>query len=184
MLGFNEIRKGKVIVYEGDPYVVVSAQFLRKQQRRPVMKTKLRGLKTGATKEHSFQQSDKVVEADVERRASQYLYRDGTQLQFMDTITYEQFAVESDMVAQLELLLEGSTVEVLLFAGKPITVELPIKVERTVIEAPPGVRGDTSNAGMKDVVIEGGVIIKAPMFVKVGDIIRVDTRDSSYQERV
>lgn len=183
MLGFNEIRKGKVIVYEGEPYVVVAANFLRKQQRRPVMKTKLRGLKTGATKEHSFQQSDKVVEADVERREAQFLYRDGNQLQFMDTTTYEQFVVESEMVAEIGLLIEGSAVEVLVFEGKPITVELPIKIERKVIEAPPGVRGDTSSAGMKDVVIEGGVTIKAPMFVKVGDVIRVDTRDVSYLER-
>lgn len=184
MLGFNEIRKGKVIVYEGEPYVVVAANFLRKQQRRPVMKTKLRGLKSGATKEHSFQQSDKVVEAEVLRREAQFLYRDGNQLQFMDTTTYEQFIVESEMVAELDLLLEGSAVEVLVFEDKPITVELPIKIDRKVIEAPPGVRGDTSSAGMKDVIIEGGAVIKAPMFIKVDDIIRIDTRDSSYQERV
>lgn len=184
MLSFNDIKKGAVIVFEEEPCVVLTAQFLRKQQRRPVMRTKLRVLRTGAVKEHSFQQSDKVAEADVERRTAQFLYVEGEQLQFMDQTSYEQFSMERDAVAAADLMLEGQEVTAVTFSGTPIGIELPIKIERKVIEAPPGIKGDTSSGAMKDIVIEGGVKIKAPLFVKAGDTIVIDTRDQSYEERV
>lgn len=184
MLQFKDIRKGVIIVFEGEPYVVASANFLRKQQRRPVMKTILRSLRTGVTKEHSFQQSDKVPEADVDRREAQFLYVEGDQLHFMDQTSYEQFMVPTNTVAAADLLLEGEIAEVVLFQGVPVTVQLPIKIDRKVVSAPPGIRGDTSSGAMKDVTVEGGVTIKTPLFVITGDMIRIDTRDYTYVERV
>lgn len=184
MLGFNDIRKGKIVDIAGQPYVVQSAEFLRKQQRKPVMRTILKHLATGATKEHSFQQSDKVEEADVDRIDTEYLYRDGQQYVFMQQTTYEQFSLDPDLVGDAhQYLLEGQQVALILFKGKPVVVELPIKIDRTVTEAPPGIRGDTSKSVMQEVTLEGGAKVKAPMFVKEGDRIRIDTREGTYVER-
>lgn len=184
MLGFNDIRKGKIVVLEGQPYVVASAEFLRKQQRKPVMRTILKHLQTASTKEHSFQQSDKVEEADVDRIDTQYLYREGQQFVFMQQATYEQYSIEPELVGDVaQYLLEGQPVDLILFRGKPVVVELPIKIDRLVVEAPPGVRGDTTKNVMQEVVVEGGAKIKAPLFIKEGDKIRIDTRTSIYVER-
>lgn len=184
MLGFNDIKKGKVITIEGEPYQVVSAEFLRKQQRKPVIRTVLKHLTTGQTKEHSFQQSDKVQEADIERRTYQFLFSEGDTYSFMDQKTYDQIELDAEAAKGVtQYLLEGQEVEILFFEGNSISVDLPIKIDRTVIEAPPGVKGDTSTNVTKDVIIEGGAKIKAPLFVKEGDRIRIDTRTSTYVER-
>lgn len=185
MLGFNDIKKGKLVVLDGEPFRVMSADFLRKQQRRPVMRTTLKSLISGNTKEHSFQQSDKVEEADVRRRPSQFLFRDDSSVTFMDQETYEQHQVAADTMDGADaFLVEGQLTDVMLFNSQPITAELPIKVERKVTEAPPGVKGDTASNATKDVVIEGGARIKTPLFVSEGDTIRIDTRTGSYVERV
>lgn len=185
MLGMTEIRKGRVIVWEGEPYVVSSADYLRKQQRRPVMKTVLKHIRTGATQEHSFQQSDRVEEANMDRRKAQYLYQTGDRYAFMDVVTYEQVELDKQVVGELAgYLLEGETVEVLVFEQNPILIEMPIKIKRKVVESPPGVRGDTSSNVMKDAVVEGGVKIKVPLFVNEGDTIVLDTRSGTYVERV
>lgn len=184
MLSMTDIRKGKIVVLDGEPYVVASADYLRKQQRRPVMRTQLKHLRTGATREHSFQQSDKVQEADIERKQYQYLYTEGEKLVFMDEVTYEQLEISQSVAQDIAVFLqEGQSAEILLFEGSPVTVELPIKIERKVIEAPPGVRGDTSSNVMKEVVIEGGAKVKAPLFINEGDVIRIDTRSGTYVER-
>jgi elongation factor P len=184
MLTLSDIRKGKIIVLEGEPYAIVSAEFLRKQQRRPVVRSVLKHLMTGQTKEHSFQQSDKVPEADVEQKPHQFLYADGDAYAFMDQQTYEQIDMQREDVGDAaQYLLEGQDVTIMFFEGKPVAVDLPIKITRAVIEAPPGVRGDTSTNVTKDVVIEGGVKVKAPLFIKEGDSIKVDTRSGEYVER-
>ncbi len=184
MLSFNEIRKGKIIVLDGQPYVVGSAEFLRKQQRRPVIRSILKHLKTGQTREHSFQQSDKVAEADVETRPYQFLFATGSMLTFMDQSTYEQLEMEKAVMGEsAQYLLEGQEVQVVFFEGNPVTVELPIKITRTVIEAAPGVKGNTAGNVMKDAKIEGGMTIKVPLFIVEGSKIVIDTRDGTYVER-
>lgn len=185
MLHMNEIRKGAVIIFESEPYVVTSAQFLRKQQRRPVMKTILKHLKTGRTKEHSFQQADRVEEANIERRAAQCLYKtpEGKRA-YMDMTTYEQFELGEETSSDSDqFLLEGQEVQILMFDGRPVSVELPIKLARKVMEAPPGVRGDTATNVMKDAVIEGNIKVKVPLFINEGDTIKIDTRTGEYVER-
>ncbi|MEX1997729.1 MAG: elongation factor P [Candidatus Andersenbacteria bacterium] len=185
MLGLNDIRKGKMINLDGEPYVVVSAEFLRKQQRKPVVRSILKHIKTGQTREHSFQQSDKVPEAEIERKGFQYLFGSGDVYTFMDQSTYEQIELSAALLGDLlQYLLEGQTIEILFFEGKPVSLDMPIKIERRVIEAPPGIRGDTSTNVMKEVVIEGGRRVKAPLFINEGDIIRIDTRTGTYVERV
>lgn len=180
----TEIRKGKLIVLDDEPYQVMSSEYLRKQQRRPVMRTTLRNIRTGATKQHSFQQSDKVTEADVGRLPHQFLYIDGNTYMFMDQESYEQVELSEDIVGDaVPYLIESQAVDLVLYDGEPIGIELPIKVDRKVVEAPPGVKGDTSSNVMKEVVVEGGLKVKAPLFTKAGDSIRIDTRSGVYVER-
>ncbi len=185
MLTMNEIRKGAVIIFESEPYVVTSAQFLRKQQRRPVMKTILKHLKTGRTKEHSFQQADRVNEATIERRVAQYLYKTPAgKRAYMDMTTYEQFELGEETSSDSDqFLLEGQEVQIMLFDSRPVSVDLPIKLARKVIEAPPGVRGDTSTNVTKDAMIEGNIKVKVPLFINEGDTIKIDTRTGDYVER-
>ncbi len=186
MLVFNDIQKGKgkIIVLDGEPYTIVSAEFLRKQQRRPVINTILKHLKTNQTKEHTFQQSDRVEEADIERSPYQYLFEQAGKYVFMNGQTYEQIEVPADIVGDVaRFLLEGEEAQIMLFEGNPVSVELPIKIDRKVIDAPPGVRGDTSSNVTKEIVIEGNVRMRAPLFIKEGDSIRVDTRTGEYLER-
>lgn len=191
VLGMTDVRKGRVVVLDGEPYVVVSAEFLRKQQRRPVMRSTLRHLATGASREHTFMQSDKIAEADVQRVAWQFLYASGETRQdggqaytFMNEMTFEQIELPAPVVGEAaRYLLEGQAVTAVLFDGRPVAVELPIKIERKVISAPPGIKGDTSSNVMKEVEIEGGATVKAPLFIKAGDTIRIDTRTGEYAER-
>lgn len=181
MLGMNDIRKGRTVVLDGQPYVVTSASYMKKQQGRPVMRCVLKHLQTGQTKEHTFMQSDKVEEADVSRQQWQFLYSDGGQYHFMNQTTYETVELNRETVGDAaQFLLEGEDVEVLLFGETPVTVELPIKIERKVVTAPPGIKGDTSTNVMKEVVLEGGAKVKAPLFVKEGDRIVIDTRTGAY----
>lgn len=184
ILDFNDVRKGKIIVFEGQPYHITSHAYLRKQQRRPVMKVTMKHLATGATKEHSFMQSDKVHEADVERRPYQFLFRTGPTLTFMDQANYEQIEINEGQVGdEAKFLLDGQEAEVVLFEGKPVTVSLPIKITRKVIEAAPGVRGDSAGSVQKEVTLEGGVKVRAPLFINEGDKIIIDTRMGDYVER-
>lgn len=186
MLEFNDIRKGKgkIIVLDGEPYIIVSAEFLRKQQRRPVINTILKHLQTNQTKEHTFQQSDRVEEADIDHSPHQYLYVQDGKYVFMNSQTYEQIEISADTLGDLaRFLLEGQEVNIMLFEGSPVSVDMPIKIDRKVIEAPPGVRGDTSSNVTKEIIIEGGVKMRAPLFIKEGDMIRVDTRTGEYLER-
>jgi len=184
MLDMNQIRKGKIILFEGEPFVVVSAQFLRKQQRRPVMKTILKHVRTGKTKEHSYQQADRVDEANIERRDAQYLYASGSAFAFMDMTTYEQMELDAAIIGDAAAyLLEGTNVGIVYFEGKPMSVELPIKIDRKIIEAPPGVKGDTSANVTKEAKIEGGLTIRVPLFINEGDLVTIDTRTGEYLER-
>lgn len=184
MLEMNEIRKGKMVVMDGQPYLVASADFLRKQQRRPVMRTILKHIKTGQTKEYTFQQSEKVQEADVQRKPYQFLYATGPKYAFMNLETYEQIELGDDVIGDAgKYLLEGEQVEIITFEDAPVNVHLPIKIDRKVIEAPPGVRGDTSSNVMKEAVIEGGAKVKVPLFINEGDTIRINTESGEYVER-
>jgi elongation factor P len=184
MLGLKDIRKGKVIVLDGEPYVVASAEFSRKQQRRPVVRSTIKHLATGKSREHTFMQSDRVEEATIDRVAWQFLYRNGASCVFMNMQTYDQVELPEDLVGDAaQFLLEGQDIEAILFEGNPVAVELPIKIDRKVESAPPGIKGDTSTNVMKEVVIEGGAVVKAPLFIKAGDKIRIDTRTGEYVER-
>lgn len=177
----NDLRVGVTVTEAGDPWVVLETDFMKKAQRRPVMRTKLRNIRTGQVKERTFKQGDSIPEADVAKAKAQFLYASGQQYTFMDQGTYEQYVLLGDAVGSAAPFLhEGLVVDLLTFEGNPVAVQLPIKITLKVVSAPPGVRGDSASNITKEVVLAGDIKMKAPLFVKEGDTVFVDTRTGEY----
>lgn len=184
MLTMTDLRVGVALTHEGEPYVVLWSDFMRTAQRKPVMRTKLRNLISGRVLELTFKPDDKIPEADLERGKASYLYVQGDQHFFMDQTTYDQFFLTSEQLGeQVPYLKEGLEVQVLNFEGKPVTIQLPKKVEFVVIEAPDAVRGDTATNTNKTIKLDNGLEIKAPMFIKQGERILVNTETGEYSAR-
>lgn len=180
----TDLKVGRIVKIGNDPCLIVSSQFLRKQQRKPVMKTKLKNLITNGVIEKNFLAGEAFELVQVETRKCQYLYKDGTSGYFMDEQSYEQFEIPLDTIEeQLQFLLDGTEVFVAFFEEKPIGVQLPFKVDLKVTETPPGVRGDTASGGGKPATLETGLVVQVPFFIEVGDIVRVNTETYEYVER-
>jgi len=180
----NDIKKGLNVNWDKEPYVVMEANFVRMQQRKPVMQTKLKNLITGKVIEYSFKPGDKVEIADLERGKANYLYKDDSFAYFMDNKSYEQFQIAVDKIGyKIKFLKENTDCEVLYYEGNAVTIELPIKMTFKVITAPPGVKGDSSTNVTKQVTLETGATINAPLFVKEGEDIIVNTDTEEYVGR-
>lgn len=181
----NSIRVGSHILYNDEPYQVMTANFVRMQQRKPVMQTKMKNLITGKVVEYSFKPGDRLEEPDLEKRKADFLYKDPTGIHFMDTTTFDQFSIDADVLGEKAMLLkEGTQVDVAYFNGNPITVQLPPKIDLKVTSAPPAIKGDTAGNATKQVELETGLSIATPLFIKEGDVIRINTETVSYVERV
>lgn len=182
----NDIKVGMVLNYEGEPYQVLVANFVRMQQRKPVMQTKMKHLVTGRVLEYSFKPGDRVETADLARNKVNFLYQEGDQYHFMDNNTFEQFSLSSDLLGEkTSFMKDGMEVDVMYYNNNPINIDLPKKVELAVTETEPGVRGDTAQGSvMKPAKLETGVTINVPIFIKEGDTIRVNTEKGEYSERV
>lgn len=181
----NSIKVGLNILMHGEPYQVQTANFVRMQQRKPVMQTKLKNLINGKVLEYSFKAGEKVEEADLEKNKADYLYADPSGVYFMDTKSYEQVSIDTDVLGKrAQLLKEGTQVDILYFDGRPITVSLPPKIDMKVTSAPPGIKGDTAGNVTQPVTLETGLVINAPLFIKEGDTIRINTDTLEYVERV
>ena len=184
MLGISDIKAGKNILWEGSPYVVLSAEHSKTGRAGAVLRTKLKNLLNGSVLEKTFNGSDKADEADMSKSKAQYLYAEQTGFVFMDMTTYDQFTLDKDVIGESYLyLLEGTEVGVLNFNETPVNIDLPIKVTLTVVEAPPGVKGDTSSGGDKVVTLETGLKITTPLFVNEGDKIIINTEKGAYVSR-
>ncbi len=185
MLTMNDLRAGATFIENGDPWVVLESDFMKKAQRRPVMRTKARNLRTGQVVHKTFKQGDTMEEADITKAKAQVLYKNGDAYAFMDQASFEQFELSAEMIGDNAMLLsEGMEVDLLMFEGAPVSVSLPIKVEKKVAEAAPNIKGDSASNIMKDATLEGGMRIQVPLFINAGDRIRVDTRTGEYVERV
>ncbi len=181
MLDISSIKTGTKLVLKDEPYEVIAADHHKMGRGGAVLKTKLQNLATGNVISHTFQGKDSVPEADLEKSKAQFLYADANQLNFMNNETFEQFTLGKEQLGQrADYLVPETDVEILSFQEEPIGVDLPIKMKFSVKEAPPGTRGDTAQGGTKVVVIETGVKVSVPLFIKEKDIIIVDTRDGSY----
>jgi elongation factor P len=185
MIDAGELRKGVVIELGGEIYQILEYQHVKMQQRQPVIKLKLRGVRSGNFVERNFQSGDKVATVFLEHRPVQYLYNDGHLYYFMDNETYEQIVLTAAQVGEdAQYLREGSELEIVTCKGETIAVELPASVELRVAETDPGFKGDRATAGTKAAKLETGVTIQVPLFISTGDIIKVNTRTRTYQEKV
>lgn len=184
MLGITDLKTNTKIELEGDPYVVTDYQHAKMGRGGAVVRTKLRNLRTGSMLQKTFQGSDKIRPAALSSRTGQYLFAQGGSYTFMDTSSYEQFALSAAVVGDgVKFLKEGLEVSLLEHAGRVIAVELPIKVAYTVTDTDPGLKGDTVSGGSKPALIESGATVTVPLFVQIGQQIRVDTRTGTYLER-
>lgn len=186
MLEYNEVKERKFIIFETEPYEVLTSHVFRKQQRKPVNATKLRNLLSGRIVEHSFHVSDKVEEADLSTRKIKYLYNNRGEFWFCEgEDASKRFKIEESMLGtQSKFLKANSVVDALIFDEKIIGVKLPVKVELKVTEAVDAVKGNTVQGGTKCVKLENGAEIFVPMFINQGDVIRINTESGDYVERV
>ncbi|MFA5047410.1 MAG: elongation factor P [Patescibacteria group bacterium] len=182
----NDIKKGLSIIHEGEPYVVAEANFVRMQQRKPVMQTKLKNLLNGKVAEINFHPGDRVEEADLQRKKVDYLYSDGENYFFMSQDDFEQFSLpKSNLAEKTGYLKDGDKVDALYFNGNPVSISPAPKVELKVVSAPEGVKGNSAQGRVtKTAELETGLNIQVPLFVKEGDTIRINTDSGDYVERV
>lgn len=182
----NDIKKGINVLHENEPYVVVEANFVRMQQRKPVMQTKLRNLLNGKTVEVNFHPGDRVEVADMQRKKVDYLYNDGEKFFFMSQDDFEQFEIPKETIGNSAgFLKDGDKVDALYFNDNPVSISVQPKVELKVTSAPEGVRGDSAQGRVTKVAeMETGLKINVPLFVKEGDVIRINTETGEYVERV
>ncbi len=186
MIGVQELRKGTTFVDDdGNLYVVLDYLHNKQGRGNATIKTKLRNLRTGSTIEKSFQSGGRVQDVRLDTHQVQYLYRDGDLYTFMDNETYDQPVLSSEVLGEhAEWLKEGMNLEILMFEGQPIDVQLPTTVDLKVVETAPGYKGDTASGGGKPAKLETGVTVTVPFFVNSGDTVRVDTRTGEYVTRV
>ncbi len=181
----NDIKKGLEIVYQEAPQLVVEANFVRMQQCKPVMRTKLKNLITGKATEVNFHPGDKITEAELSRRQADYLYQDGGRHFFMIRDSFEQFSLpEETLGRQKDYLKEGSELDVLYFNGQPVAVSLPKTVNLKVKFAPEGNRGNTAQGrATKTVELETGATVQTPLFIKTEETVKINTETGEYLER-
>ena len=185
-LSYGELKKGMPIALEGEPYAVVDYERTKMQKRAPVMRIRFRSLRTGRVVDRTFNGFDvKFTVADVERRKAEYIYQDGDLYYFMDNETFEQFPLIGDRIADsLPYLIEQTAVDLVLYQDEPISIEIPLNVDLKVTDTDPGFKGDTATGGSKPATVETGLVVQVPLFIDVGETIRVDTRTGEYAGRV
>ena len=186
VIGVGDLRKGVTIELDGEPYQVIEYSSHKMQQRAPVIRLRLRELRTGRSVDRTFSGYDvKLSLAQVEQRPAQYIYSDDEFYYFMDARTYEQYPLSKEQLGNAQpYLKEQVELEMVFHREKPIALEMPTFVDLEVVETPPGVRGDTAQGGTKPATLETGLAINVPFFVNNGEVVRVDTRTGEYLERV
>ncbi|MHB1541622.1 MAG: elongation factor P [Steroidobacteraceae bacterium] len=179
-----EIRSGLKVLLDGDPYVVVDNEFVKPGKGQAFNRIKVRNLKTGRTIEKTFKSGDSLEAADVVDTEMQYLYQDGDFWHFMVPDSFEQYTAGKSAVADsAQWLKDGITCIVTLWNGQPLVITPPAHVELTIVETDPGVRGDTATGGQKPAKLETGAVVRVPLFIDQGEMIRIDTRTGQYVSR-
>ncbi len=180
----NLFKAGLKVLLDGVPHNMIANEFVKPGKGQAFNRVKLKNLVNGRLIEKTYKSGETLEVADLVENEMQYLYRDGEEWHFMDPTTYEQLAISSEVVADVgRWLLEQDVCRVMLFNGAPMSVEPPIFVELKVIEADPSVRGDTVSNVTKNVTLITGAVVKTPVFVDVGDVVKVDTRTGEYVGR-
>jgi len=186
MLSYNELKPGTYIVLDGKPYIVLEYNFLRMQQRKPAVQTKIKDLTSGKVISRSFHPQDIIEEADVSRKKVKFLYSSRGEYWFcLENNPAVRFKLPQEIIGDAaDLMKQNLIVDALVFGEDIINIDLPIKVDLKVVEAPPSFKGDTASGGTKQVKLETGVMLNVPFFINEGDIVRVNTRERVYTERV
>lgn len=178
-------KNGMCIMHDGKRWVIIEFQHVKPGKGAAFVRTKLKELESGRVVEYTFRSGEKFDDVRVENKTMQYLYNDGGTYYFMDTTTYDQIELDSDFVGDArQWLLENDEVQVLTADGDYIGVEPPMFVELEVTETEPGFKGDTVQGGNKPATLETGAVVSVPMFVNIGDKLKIDTRDGRYVTRV
>ncbi len=186
MLSIAQVRVGHYITFRDEPYRVVYAQHTKMGRGGGILKTKIKNLINGSIVEQTFKDSDRIEEANLVHSQAQFLYKDGDSYYFMNTENYDQFELTAEILGSVtaNLMKDGSTVDILYYRDRPIGVNLPPKVDLAINYTEPAVAGNTVSNVMKNATLETGSTIKVPLFVKTGDIIRINTETGEYVERV
>ena len=186
VMEFGDLRRGATIEVDGVPFKIEEYYQQKMQQRAPVYHIKMRNLLTGQLIDKSYSGYGlKLQRAPVENRDCTFLYEADGVYYFMDSVSYDQYELGKDVVSDAtRFLVDQTTCQLVMFRDKPIMVELPITVDLAVADTPPGYKGDTASGSGKPATLETGVVLTVPMFVNIGDKVRVDTRTGEYVTRV
>ncbi len=184
MISATQLRVGTTILYNNEPYRVMSVQHITPGNWRGMVQTKLKNLKTGSSVENRFRSEDKVERALLEQHEMEYLYNDGTDYHFMNSETYEQVALTAEVLGDnVYFLTPNIKFMIEYYSGTPVGVAPPKVVELKVVDTSPNMRGATVTASQKPATLETGLVVNVPPFIEVGEVIRVDTEEGKYLER-
>jgi elongation factor P len=185
MIQATQLKKGMCIKHDNELYRVVEAQHKTPGNLRGFVQVKIRSLRTGAINEHRFRSVDMVERAVLDQSEMEYLYQDGDLYNFMNSETFEQVGLSSEVLGEaVDYLIPNIKLAIEFYEGRPIGIEVPVTVEMSVVETEPGIKGaSVSNLG-KPAKLETGIVVQVPIFINEGDVIRVDTATRSYVERV
>jgi elongation factor P len=179
-----EFRNGAKIELDGEPYTMVEFQHVKPGKGGAFVRTKLKSLRGGKVLERTFRAGEKVEVPDLTHAVMQFLYAQGDEYSLMDTTTYDQIALRGEQLGEArDFMQEGMEVKVLFHKGAPIDVEVPNFLDLEIVETDPGIRGDTASGGTKPATLETGAVVKVPLYMEVGERIKVDTRTRTYVER-
>jgi len=186
MLTHTDLRPGVEFIYEGQPWVVLEAHLMKMAQRRPVIQSKIKNLIDGRVQEKNFQQGDVFNEADLEKKEIKFIFQNKGQYTFSEVLNASKRIVfsEAQVGTGAKYLRPNEIVVGIVFAGKIINFNLPIKVNLKVKETPPGIKGDRAQGGTKEATLESGAVIQVPLFIEEGDIIEINTELGQYVKRV
>ena len=185
MISTGELKKGVAIELDGELWQILDYHHIKMGRGSAQVRITLRNIKRSQTVERSFQAGTKWPRASMEKRPVQFLYRDGDDLHFMETESYEQFSLRAETLDDaIGFLKEGMTVDRTSYQGDTLGIELPVTVDLRVAEAEPGFAGDTAQGARKNATLETGLVVTVPLFVNEGDMLRIDTRTGEYQTRL
>lgn len=185
MISTVDFRNGVRLMVEGDPFYIIEFQHVKPGKGGAFVRTKLKSYLTGNVLDRTFRSGERFEEPKLDEREMQFLYATGDDYTFMDNESFEQLTFAKHTLGEnADLIKENMIVKILVYEHRPIDVELPNFIELKVVDADPGVRGDTASGGTNPATVETGAIIKVPLYLEVGTVIKIDTRTRSYVERV
>ena len=185
MISATELRPGMIVIHNGELHRTHSVLHKTPGNLRGFVQAKLRSLRTGSMNEHRFRSEDRIEKASLDTHEMQYLYSDSAGHHFMNQETYDQVRLDDDVVGEtMKYLLPETVITVDFYEGNPVSVELPTTVNLRIVETEPGMKGATASASYKPAKLETGLLVQVPQFVEAGTVIKIDTRDDSYLERV